>query len=510
MDIARILPIVLPCIVAVGALGGSAHAVASSVPLAATPTALPPALAHADAASEPAARALAPEPGALPDETPAAQFAKKKDALRIQIGQRHLEYGLDLRKQGLPTQAAAQIVLAVETSDGKNPGANTVLSIMRQYDEAFWKRHGSRPSKTKLEAYGKRAAKLLFDDEKERLELANWGQVRKLEREAHDEYVELLRARNEPLAFDAKGQITLPSGAIPKAPSETLHAEAITINGVLWVRDELLEKLPEVTSIFQADSEELLVRSTVSLEVAQSIHALGSALLPILEEDVGARPEQRLVLYLFAERKTYEALLDALGHAEHKLVSGVAMNHPRLALACAEGLDERGTQALCLHELTHHDVQSVSRAVFPSWYSEAYADTFGGPGTFEWDGTKLVAGGLLPKERLERLRERDGARPIRALIETQALDAWRKGKESGFAFYAEAWAFLRYLRQGASEDVQRRFALWEDRCRGQVLGFEAGARRQGRGAAASELFLELFGKELHVLEDGFATWRTTL
>lgn len=444
------------------------------------------------------------------DRALAESFAKKKRELLVQVGQRHLEYGLELRKQGLPTQAAAQIVLAVETSEGANPGANTVLSIMRQYDEAFWKRHGSRPSKTKVESYDKRAAKLVLDDEKERLELAHWGQSRKFEREAHDEYVTILRARNEPLRFDAKGSITLPSGTIPKAPSETLRAEAITINEEPWVRDELLAKLPDLTSIFQASSPELLVRSTVSLDAAKSAHALGSALLPVLEADNGARPERRLVLYLFAERKTYETLLDALGHSEHKLVSGISTNRPPLALACAEGLDERAVQGLCLHELTHHYAQSISPAVFPSWYSEAYADTFGGAETFQWDGTKLVTGGLIARARIDALRAEGGTRPVRELVETQALDAWRRGQEQGFAFYAQAWAFLRYLRTGAGEAVARKFALWEDRCRGQALGYEVGARGLGKGSAASELFLGLFGKEWHTLEDGFDAWLKTL
>ena len=437
-------------------------------------------------------------------------FGGKRAELLIRIGQRHLEYGLELRKQGLPTQAAAQIVLAVETSDGTNPGANTVLGIMRQYDDAFWKRHGSRPSKAKLEAYGKRASKLALENERDRLALANWGQTRKLERQARDEYVSILRARNEPLAFDAKGQITLPSGTIPKAPSETLRAEAITINGAPYVRDELLEKLPELASIHEASSAELLVRSTVSLEAAKEMHALGSALLPALEADLGARPERRLVLYLFAEKKTYETLLDALGHAEHKLVSGVAMNWPPLALACAEGLEARGVQALCLHELTHHYVQSISRAAFPSWYAEAYADTFGGPGTFTWDGTTLATGGLIERGSIEALKEEGGTRPLRELLEMDALGAWKLGREEGFAFYAQAWAFLRFLRTGAGDATARTLATWEDRCSGQALGWVSGRRGHGATSPASELFLELFGKELHRLEDAFHAWLKTL
>ena len=43
----------------------------------------------------------------------AAQFESKKFALQVGQSQRHLVYGLELRKQALTTQAAAEIILAV-------------------------------------------------------------------------------------------------------------------------------------------------------------------------------------------------------------------------------------------------------------------------------------------------------------------------------------------------------------------------------------------------------------
>src|SRR5688572_28287802 len=88
------------------------------------------------------------------------EYDEKARTARIEAGQRHLELGLECRKKGLTTQAAEQIVLAVEVSESLNPGANTVLSLMRRYEDAFWRKRAPKPNAGKLESHARDAAKL--------------------------------------------------------------------------------------------------------------------------------------------------------------------------------------------------------------------------------------------------------------------------------------------------------------------------------------------------------------
>ena len=436
----------------------------------------------------------------------ATQFLSRKAELELEQSQRHLEYGLELRKQGLTLQSAEEIVLAAQLGAGRNPGAAQVLSIMRQYDAAFWKRYGSRPSKAKIESYNKKAAAMATADMQERLELANWAFARDLLDEAQAEYVALLGDSDEPLVFDAKGQIVVRAGAIPKQASEKLRAEAITINGRLYVRDELLAKLPKLERIFEVSSPALRVRATTSLEHAQDVHAMCTQLLPELEAELGAAPTRRLQLFLFTARADYEATLDSLGVGEHKLVAGVALPRPPVAIVCMEGMPEEIARGVILHEATHLFTYAVSRSALPAWYSEGFADSFGGTGTYTWDGSKLTVKGLFDQARIDALKLEGGTMPLRDLLEANQFEQWRRGRDVGLAFYTQSWAFLRYLRGGAGDGIAARFAEWEVRCRGQLLGFEPGSKNAANPRAAGDLFVQMFEPDLDKLERGFKEW----
>ncbi len=444
--------------------------------------------------------------GAQANDDRAALWERKKLTLLLEQSQRHLEYGLELRKQGMTTQAAAEIILAAEIGKGKNPGATQVLYVMRQYDAAFWKRFGSRASPGKVESYDKKARGLLATEERETLELANWANSHKLEREAQEFYVELLLNVDEPLSFDPKSQITLAAGTIPKDASAKLREQAITINGKLYVRDELLAKLPALTEIFEVSSSELRVRTTTTLEAARDLHAVCSSLLPFLALDMGAKSQRRFSLLVFGKRAEFDQTLDALNYSEHKIVSGIASYSPFVALVCAEGLPPETVRAVCLHELTHSFAQAVSRSIFPAWFTEGFAETFGGAETFTWDGTRLEVGGMFPRSRLDALKREGALMPLAELIVADQFVQWKRSKEAGFLFYAESWALLRYLRTGAGAEIAARFEEWETRCIGQALGFELGVKRSTQSGPASQLFSQMFAKDLPKLEIGFQAW----
>jgi len=305
-------------------------------------------------------------------------FLARKQKVLAACGQRHLEYGLELRKKGLVVQAAAQIVLASEVAEGNNDPADYMLSLMRRFDDAFWKKKLEKPGQKRIEACEKKAHELREEDLLDRLDLARWAWQEELEEQALDEFKRILRERDEPLELDGKGAIVLGKGSIPVAAAKRIQADAITINGKLYVRDAFLEKLPGLTTIFDACSEDLRVRATTSEADAQAFHALAEQLLPELAADFGSAPDRRLQLVLFGERKLYDAYRAAADLLGHRAADGLADNARFVAIACMEGKDEATRQAIALHELTHLAQFAVSPAVLPSWYVEGFAELYGG------------------------------------------------------------------------------------------------------------------------------------
>ncbi len=434
------------------------------------------------------------------------EFSARKQKVLAVCGQRHLEYGLDLRKKGLATQAAAQIVLAAEVAEGNNYGASYVLSLMRSFDDAFWKKKIEKPGEKKIEAYEKKARQMREEDLLDRLEFARWAWQEDLLEAALDEFKTLLRERDEPLEFDAKGALVLGKGSIPAAAATRIMAEAITINGKPYVRDAFLEKIPELTTIFEACSEGLRVRATTSEADALAIHALAEQLLPELAADFGSAPDRRLQLVLFGERKLYDTYLVAAELLAHRAADGLADNSSFVAIVCMEGKDEQTRQAIALHELTHLAQFAVSPAVLPSWYVEGFAELYGGEGTFTWDGKDLTTRGELAHRRIESLRGEGKLLPLKDLLDGEALSILSLDAEEGHRFYAQAWAFVAFLRTGADPGISARFAQWEQQCLGSAIGADL-AQKNGRDRSASrELFQSMFADDLDRLEVEFEAW----
>jgi hypothetical protein len=454
--------------------------------------------------------ALAASPTAGEDDR--SRFLLMRNKALAEAGQRHLEYGVDLRKEGLCLQAAEQIVRAVEVSGGQNPGALMVLRIMQDYDDAFWKRRLAHPSAARLDGYAREAHKLDVADEKARLEAAAWAWSRKLWEDAHAEYLELLAKRGEPLEFSKSGCITLEGGMLPEKESQRIRAEAVSINERLYIRDRFLAAVPQVKSLFEQREAGLCVRSTRSLAEAQKIHALVLQLLPVLEADLGARPAQRLMLILLDDVAVYDAYLDAVKMPEHKAALGFADQPSGISVVCTGKASEQDLPGVCLHEMTHQYRYAVSRSSMPSWYDEGLAETYGGQGVFSERDGKLVFGGLMPAAHLDVLRREKLGFGLRELLGAKAITLLGSDEKRAHAFYTESWAFVRFLRSGAGEDVARRFAQWETTCRGAlvdavILGMGPDKEKP---ATASDLFLKSFGKELPKLEDAFFAWLAKL
>jgi hypothetical protein len=448
-------------------------------------------------------------PGQGREEKLRAELEKRALELRVEAGERHLDYGLKLRDQGLVAQAAEQIRLAVELSERAHAQANAVLSLMQRYDDRFWKRRVD-PSERKLDAYEKRARKLERADREDRFELAEWAWRKDLREEARGQFELLLDAHDGPLELDSRERVELDVGALPEELSAELVAAAVTINGRPYRRDAFLQRCPDIGEIHEHASEQLVVRCVTSVGDARALHALGAALLPHLEAELGGRPARRPHVFVFATRAGYEGYLSAAELSAWSVVDGMADVARNTAVLCAEDKSLAQVQGMLLHELTHVVDYGVSPARLPEWYREGLAEAFGGQGTFRWDGERLEVGLPMERVRLAPLMEGELPWSVSAMNAIDPLTLWASDRELAQRFYAQAWALYRYLKHEAPEATRERFEEWLAMCRGTLGGPPAPGEGSSSAESAVRLFDRLYASELPELEEDFARWLRSL
>ncbi len=433
------------------------------------------------------------------------EAAQKKIAFEACKG--HIELGIWCRDAGLVPQATAEFLRAVEVTNGENAYAVKLVGLMRRLDDKFWKTVQKHP-KALLTTYEKKAQRVEIAHQKLMLRLAHDAEECRLPEEAYSEYCAVVRMTDAPLAFDAQGRVAVEAGNIPPDVSARMKAEAITIDGKPYLRDEFLLLVPDVKEVFEADGPRVRVRSAASGEQAKDVQAIAAALLPFLEDDLDGRPKRKMQLFVFKDRPTYRGWCAKAGRAGFEAASGLADGATFTAVVCAEGIADDSLRGMCLHELSHLFHYGVTPVVMPSWYSEGFAETYGGDGTFAWDPatSKLSAAGALSRSRIESVRSPAGWMPLADLLAADALKTLTADRAKGMAFYSQSWAFLRYMRSGAPAGVQGRFRAWEALCRGAALGAKPGKPNEEDTSPASQAFQAAFGSEVPALEKGFRAW----
>jgi hypothetical protein len=433
----------------------------------------------------------------------------ERERILVESGERHLEYGLELRRKGLTIQAATQITLAVEVSSGKNEHARFVLGLLRDLEDDFWKRRIERPSAERLAVYEKRAGKLRQQDLEGRIDIVRFAEQRGLEELAMEELRALLLELEEPLVFDDKGRLLLAGEKLSRSLAERVRAEAIEIDGLLYARDACLARLPQLTHLHETAAPSLRVLSSGDEAEAARLHAAASQLLPLLYADLGVVPERRPRVLVLHVRSLYTAYLDIVGLSAHRGTDGFADRLTNTAVVCRENpahetLTEENLLGLTLHELTHLCQLSASPAAFPPWYLEGSAEKHGGEGAFHWDGETLTTGGLMARVRLDELR----ARPftLQELFDADPLALLAADRLAARRFYTGAWAFLRFLEQGCEPRIADRLDQWRRICLGSILGADLYRAYAMDASASQRLFLDLFGDVLPRLESDFQTW----
>jgi hypothetical protein len=432
-----------------------------------------------------------------------AAGAKRKVA--IEAAQEHIKLGLWCRDAGLIQQATAEFLRGEEVADGHLPGAAHLVAVMREMGDKFWTTIQRRP-RALLDTYEKKAWKVELDHQKAWMRVARDEYKADLVEDAYSDYCAVVAMTDAPLSFNAKGEVQIEAGTVPVELSERMKAEAVTVGGGLYVRDPFLKHAPSVKELFEADGPRIRVRCEESEAVAKDLHAVATALFPFLEEDTGGRPKRKMTLFVFKERSTYASWCDKAGRGDMSPAAGFADGETFTALVCAEGMSGDGLRGMCMHELAHLFQFGVTPAVMPSWYSEGFAETWGGSGTFTWEGGKLSTGGMMSDHRLAAVRTDEGYIPLADLLAGDALKMLTKDRSLGGRFYAQSWAFLRYMRTAAPSDLIARFRTWDNACKGGALGAKAGRPREEDTAPASATFQKMLGNDVPALERGFRAW----
>jgi hypothetical protein len=430
-----------------------------------------------------------------------AEYQTKLDALELEIAQRHVDVGLWCRERGFAQAAREHFLNAVEVSRGRHAHASSIKSLMERLGDEFWKKQVELTD-ARRKPYDKQVEKLERENVAARFKLASWAHERGLESEALAAFRALLDPE-APLVVNAKGQLQASAGQIPAACSAKILAEAISINGEPHVRHGVLALLAGVDSLSQASAPALLVRSTGTREQVEEFLKLGLALLPELERELSVRLERRPTLLLIDSRATYERYLVEADRQSYRSASGFADIARCVTLVCTEGKSLLEVQSLALHELSHLADAAAFPQAMPAWYSEGFAERFGGVGTFSWDGARLTLRGELDSERLTLLRGGGTPWPIAELVRIDPVSLWGSDREQAKRYYAQSWALYRWLSSEAPSSLRVRWDAWIASCKSAKRGFPPGPQPV---PTPEELFRKHFDGALAELDSGLVNW----
>ena len=439
-----------------------------------------------------------------PSDLLLADYKKQYDDQLAEAGMRHVQLGSWARKQGLVPQSSSQFVRAVEVAEGKCEAATTVLNLMRSYGEAFWRDAKKRPSKAILGEFARRAAQLDREDRKTHLRLAKLAQKAKQDDRYRDHLLAALRLGAE--LAETKSGWSVDGEAVAPQLAEWLQKQSVAVNGKERRFEPASGKVPKLPNVFEVRSEQLVVRTDLSTAQAAKLHALGTALFAPLQERLDGAPTRPLGLFVFQKRADYVAYLEACGHGGASAGAGLCDYGTFQTLVCAEGLGDPELHAIVLHELSHLFFFGASPVAMPDWFAEGFAESFGGQGTFTWDGKVLTTGGVMQPDRLAGVKKAPLA--LRLLLAGDPARLLAQDRERGLRFYAQCWALQRFLRT-TDNPWKARFQWWEDECRGALRGVDSTAKYGNPGPAAQS-FERLFGKDLDALEKAFLAWLATL
>jgi hypothetical protein len=432
-----------------------------------------------------------------------AEYQKRLYRHRVDAAQAYVEIAWWGRKVGLVAQASTLFLRAKEAGHGQHQMADNLAQWMEQYGEGFWQVRPKRPAKFLVNEAARRVRAADKAVRKSHVEVAKLALAAGLLADAQEHCGEALQLGAE-LMVGKDGVTKLEGLLVPEPLAGWLQERLLTTGTGQRVYDVAAKAADPKLACHEERSAELVVRTDLGAEAARRLHALGMALLPHLEDRLDDAPARALQLWVFTKRSTYDAYLRSLGVPA--AAAGLAEYGSFQTIVCAEGKGEPELHALVLHELSHLFFFGAAPATMPDWYAEGFAESFGGQGTFQFDGKALQLGGPMAKERLVALQQ--APVPLAELLAGDAEALWQADSAKALRFYTAAWAFQRFLLQPGCP-YREDFLRWEARCRGTVVGSGGGApgrsplRSFGDRRPAQAWFDAQFGKQLPAMDAAF-------
>ncbi|MFT4515920.1 MAG: hypothetical protein ACI89X_004201 [Planctomycetota bacterium] len=430
-------------------------------------------------------------------------YEKRLKEELLETGQRHVDLGWGVRNSGLIPQCTYQLVLAVELSEGTHGGAKWVLNVMRTYKDAFWKKKRKKPMLGAQKSYEKKATALVKKDMKGQIKLARAAGKAKLTDKMTAHLVKAMRYGAE-ITFNKSGA-KIEGFKIEDELAKWLSEQTVTLKNGERRFEPAGKGAPRLEGLEEVADKHLIVRTDLDAAAAKELHALGSALWAPLQKRLDGAPTRTLRLIVFAKKVDYDAYLKAIGHSG-VVSKGLCDYGTFQTLVCAEGLESGSVNALVLHELSHLFFFGSSPVAMPDWYAEGFAESFGGQGTFAWNGKVLTVGGLMRSNRLDAIQE--NPMTVEQVLAGNAMNLLRQDHDKAMRFYAMSWALQRFLTTGKHR-WQKRFLDWEAKCRGTLLGTQS-IRKFGSPGSATESFLAEFRRDMPLVEVAFQAWLTDL
>lgn len=450
-----------------------------------------------------AALCLSPCRGQTASDLNRKDYDKRLHAELIATGQRHVDLGWGIRNSGLIPQCTYQLVLAVELSERKHQGASMVLNIVRTYKDAFWRKKRKKPARGALRSYEKKAAALVKKDMLGQIKLARAASKAKLRDDMIKHLVKAMKFGAE-IKY-SPSSIKIQGFKIDEGLAKWLEGQTVELKDGSRRFEPAGKAAPRLEGLEEVADKHLIVRTDLEKEVAEDLHALGSALWGPLQDRLDGAPTRPLRLVVFAKKDDYDAYLQACGHAG--VASKALCDYGTFqTLVCAEGLESKDLNALVLHELSHLFFFGSSPVAMPDWYAEGFAESFGGQGTFAWTGKKLTVGGLMRSDRLDAIQ--NDPMTLQQVLAGNAMNLLRQDHKKAMRFYAMSWSFHRFMTTG-NHRWKKRFVVWETKCRGTLAGVQS-TTRLGTSGTAQQSFLAEFDKDLAAIEKAFKVWLMAL
>lgn len=435
-----------------------------------------------------------------------AQYQKLRLKLGAESAERHLSLANSLEDKWIYIQALDQFRLAAELAEGSMKWRTSkAYQAMRNLGPALIESNYRYPTKEERIRYRSKAGLLHRKDRKGWKKLADYAAAhsKELLEEALKDYGKLIKDTGDVLAFDKKGRILLPEGAIPKHISDRLgKSEGTTaVNESRFLRNEFFKCIPGVHQVYMRESKNVRIYCKEERDESFEWLDLGDALHSRLKKDFGDSPGQPLSLFVFVDRTTYEAYCRASGNGHYAKLNGFTNLVQRFSMICLEGkgggeLAREDVHALLLHELVHLFHYGTAQIRMPCWFEEGLAESYGGRRAFEWKGGKLKITGDLDRERLGQFLKPGVLMEMDAFLNMDMQRLLAGGADKVLLFYAQSRIFLDYLRNGSGAKTARRFRQWEETCYCRNLD------RKG----AEDYFHDKFVVSLEKLEKDFGDY----